>query len=141
MAALAALTLIIGVYPNPFLNPIAGYIQGIFANTPNVLPFPTSGGGVATAHGVSSTTTSAAAGGGTIGENPVVGAGGVPGAGAMHIYKNVMANFKEFGNNVLQKYNYRVSNYYQDNNNNDNNYNTGLIKITSTSKGAVATLR
>ena len=41
MAVLAAITLIIGVYPNPFLNPITGYIQGIFANTPEVLPLPT----------------------------------------------------------------------------------------------------
>src|ERR671926_363750 len=41
MAALAALTLIIGVYPNPFLNPITGYIQGIFAHTAGVLKIPT----------------------------------------------------------------------------------------------------
>lgn len=45
MAALAALTLIIGVYPNPLLNPITGYIQQIFANTPAVLPLPTVGHG------------------------------------------------------------------------------------------------
>src|SRR6476659_805033 len=41
MAALAAITLIIGVYPNPLLNPITGYIQGIFAHTPGVLKIPT----------------------------------------------------------------------------------------------------
>jgi proton-translocating NADH-quinone oxidoreductase chain M len=45
MAALAALTLIIGVYPNPLLNPITGYIQQIFANTPAVLPLPAVGHG------------------------------------------------------------------------------------------------
>jgi hypothetical protein len=45
MAALAALTLIIGVYPNPLLNPITGYIQQIFAKTPSVLPLPTAGHG------------------------------------------------------------------------------------------------
>ena len=106
MAALAALTLIIGVYPNPFLNPIAGYIQGIFANTPNVLPLPTSGGGVA---------------------------GGV----GTHLYKNVMANSQEFGNNmIIHNYNYRASNNYD-----DNNYNIQLIKVSTTSKGAVATIK
>src|ERR671929_2048322 len=41
MATLAAITLIIGVYPNPFLNPITGYIQGIFAHTAGVLKIPT----------------------------------------------------------------------------------------------------
>src|ERR671926_1139322 len=51
MGALAALTLIIGVYPTPFLNPIAGYIQGIFAHTPNVLPLPTSVGGGGSSNG------------------------------------------------------------------------------------------
>jgi NADH-quinone oxidoreductase subunit M len=40
MAALAALTLIIGTYPDPILNPITGYIQGIFSHAPNVLPLP-----------------------------------------------------------------------------------------------------
>ena len=106
MAALAALTLIIGVYPNPFLNPIAGYIQGIFANTPNVLPLPTSGGGAA---------------------------GGV----GTHLYKNVMANSQEFGNNmIIHNYNYRASNNYD-----DNNYNIQLIKVSTTSKGAVATIK
>jgi NADH-quinone oxidoreductase subunit M len=41
MAALAALTLIIGTYPDPILNPITGYIQGIFSHTTKVLPLPT----------------------------------------------------------------------------------------------------
>ena len=43
MAVLAAITLIIGVYPDPFLNPITGYIQGIFSDTPEVLPIPKAG--------------------------------------------------------------------------------------------------
>jgi formate hydrogenlyase subunit 3/multisubunit Na+/H+ antiporter MnhD subunit len=43
MAVLAAITLIIGVYPDPFLNPITGYIQGIFIDTPEVLPIPKAG--------------------------------------------------------------------------------------------------
>jgi proton-translocating NADH-quinone oxidoreductase chain M len=41
MAALAALTLIIGTYPDPILNPVTGYIQGIFSHTTKVLPLPT----------------------------------------------------------------------------------------------------
>jgi NADH-quinone oxidoreductase subunit M len=40
MAVLAALTLIIGVYPNPFIAPISTYVQAMFANTPQVLPLP-----------------------------------------------------------------------------------------------------
>jgi NADH-quinone oxidoreductase subunit M len=44
MAALAGLTLIIGVYPDPFLTPITTYIQGMFHNSPAVLPLPSSGG-------------------------------------------------------------------------------------------------
>jgi proton-translocating NADH-quinone oxidoreductase chain M len=43
MAVLAAITLIIGVYPDPLLNPITGYIQGIFSDTPEVLPIPRTG--------------------------------------------------------------------------------------------------
>jgi proton-translocating NADH-quinone oxidoreductase chain M len=43
MAVLAAITLIIGVYPDPLLNPITGYIQGIFSDTPQVLPIPRTG--------------------------------------------------------------------------------------------------
>lgn len=46
MAVLAALTLIIGVYPDPFLNPITKYIQGTFSNTPEVLPLPTTNQGI-----------------------------------------------------------------------------------------------
>src|SRR5256714_2534394 len=45
MAVLAAMTLIIGVYPNPFLNPIIAYIQGIFSYNPQVLQVPTQGHG------------------------------------------------------------------------------------------------
>jgi NADH-quinone oxidoreductase subunit M len=43
MAVLAAITLIIGVYPDLFLNPIIGYIQGIFSDTSEVLPIPKAG--------------------------------------------------------------------------------------------------
>jgi NADH-quinone oxidoreductase subunit M len=45
MAVLAAITLIIGVYPDLFLNPIIGYIQGIFSDT-SVLPIPKAGDGI-----------------------------------------------------------------------------------------------
>jgi hypothetical protein len=45
MAVLAAMTLIIGVYPNPFLNPIIAYIQGIFSHNSQVLQVPTQGHG------------------------------------------------------------------------------------------------
>ena len=43
MAVLAAITLIIGVYPDPFLNPVTGYIKGIFSDTSEVLPIPKAG--------------------------------------------------------------------------------------------------
>jgi proton-translocating NADH-quinone oxidoreductase chain M len=43
MAVLAAITLIIGVYPDPFLNPVTGYLQGIFSDTSEVLPIPKAG--------------------------------------------------------------------------------------------------
>ena len=46
MAVLAAITLIIGVYPDLFLNPIIGYIQGIFSDTSEVLPIPKAGDGI-----------------------------------------------------------------------------------------------
>lgn len=46
MAVLAAITLIIGVYPDIFLNPIIGYIQGIFSDTSEVLPIPKAGDGI-----------------------------------------------------------------------------------------------
>ena len=137
MASLAALTLVIGVYPAPFLNPIAGYIQGIFAHTPNVLPLPTSGGGSSNGEeeagsggpsgvGDNSSTASASS------KNVAIEVAGI------HPYKNVMANSQEFGKNVIHDYNYGISNQYEDNNNNNNNYNTGLIKISSALKGAVA---
>jgi NADH-quinone oxidoreductase subunit M len=43
MAVLAAISLIIGVYPDLFLNPIIGYIQGTFSDTSEVLPIPKAG--------------------------------------------------------------------------------------------------
>jgi proton-translocating NADH-quinone oxidoreductase chain M len=46
MAFLAAMTLIVGVYPDMFLVPITGYITNMFSNTPEVLPLPTAEGGV-----------------------------------------------------------------------------------------------
>src|SRR5215204_3998171 len=46
MAVLAAITLIIGVYPDLFLNPIIGYIQGIFSDTSEILPIPKAGDGI-----------------------------------------------------------------------------------------------
>jgi proton-translocating NADH-quinone oxidoreductase chain M len=39
MAALAAITLILGVYPNPLLNPVADYIQDVFSNDRTVVQF------------------------------------------------------------------------------------------------------
>jgi proton-translocating NADH-quinone oxidoreductase chain M len=45
MAFLAAMTLIVGVYPDVFLVPITGYITNMFSSTPEVLPLPTTGGG------------------------------------------------------------------------------------------------
>jgi proton-translocating NADH-quinone oxidoreductase chain M len=39
MAALAAITLILGVYPNPLLNPVGDYIQDMFSNDSTVLQF------------------------------------------------------------------------------------------------------
>jgi proton-translocating NADH-quinone oxidoreductase chain M len=46
MAVLAAITLIIGVYPDLLLNPIIGYIQGIFSDTSEILPIPKAGDGI-----------------------------------------------------------------------------------------------
>jgi hypothetical protein len=43
MAALAGLSLIIGVYPEPLLAPITSYVQGMFHNSPGVVPLPSSG--------------------------------------------------------------------------------------------------
>ena len=135
MAALAALTLVIGVYPAPFLNPITGYIQGIFAHTPNVLPLPTSGGGSSNGREGAGSGGPSAVGGSIASassKNVAIEVAGI------HPYKNVMANSQEFGKNVIHDYNYGISNQYEDNNNNNNNYNTGLIKISSALKGAVA---
>lgn len=39
MAALAAITLILGVYPNPLLNPVGDYIQDMFSNDSTVVQF------------------------------------------------------------------------------------------------------
>jgi NADH-quinone oxidoreductase subunit M len=39
MAALAAITLILGVYPGPILNPVAHYIQDMFSNDSTVLKY------------------------------------------------------------------------------------------------------
>jgi proton-translocating NADH-quinone oxidoreductase chain M len=41
MAVLAAVTLILGVYPQPLLNPLTEYIQGMFQGDQTVLPLPT----------------------------------------------------------------------------------------------------
>jgi NADH-quinone oxidoreductase subunit M len=81
MATLAAITLIIGVYPNPFLNPITGYIQGIFAHTPAVLKLPTTG-----QSGTSSTS-------------------GAAGVVATQINKNIVLSSNEFSNNNIHDYN------------------------------------
>jgi proton-translocating NADH-quinone oxidoreductase chain M len=43
MAVLAAITLIIGVYPDLFFNPIIGYIQVTLSDTSEVLPIPKAG--------------------------------------------------------------------------------------------------
>ena len=43
MAVLAAISLIIGVYPDLFFNPVIGYIQGTFSDTSEVLPIPKAG--------------------------------------------------------------------------------------------------
>jgi NADH-quinone oxidoreductase subunit M len=45
MAFLAAMTLIVGVYPDVFLVPVTGYITNMFSNIPEVLPLPSAGGG------------------------------------------------------------------------------------------------
>lgn len=41
MAALAAITLFLGVYPNPILNPITDYVQEMFSGDNTVLQFST----------------------------------------------------------------------------------------------------
>ena len=40
MAVFAAMTLVVGVLPDTFLNPITDYINGMFADQPEVLPLP-----------------------------------------------------------------------------------------------------
>ncbi len=40
MAVLAAMTLVLGVYPDPLLNPLTGYIQSMFEGDNSVLPIP-----------------------------------------------------------------------------------------------------
>jgi NADH-quinone oxidoreductase subunit M len=40
MLVFAALSLTIGIMPDLFLNPITGYVQGMFAGHENVLPLP-----------------------------------------------------------------------------------------------------
>lgn len=56
MAVFAAMSLIIGVYPDLFLNPVIDYINGMFAEDQNVLPVPASNT-VASARLQSSSTT------------------------------------------------------------------------------------
>ena len=56
MAFLAAMTLIVGVYPDMFLVPITSYISNMFSGTPEVLQLPTTaagsdGGGVGSSGG------------------------------------------------------------------------------------------
>src|SRR6476660_334211 len=41
MAVLAAMTLVLGVYPDPLLTPLTGYIQSMFEGDNSVLPIPT----------------------------------------------------------------------------------------------------
>jgi formate hydrogenlyase subunit 3/multisubunit Na+/H+ antiporter MnhD subunit len=40
MAALAGLTLILGVYPDPILNPITNYVESVFPQDSGVLQLP-----------------------------------------------------------------------------------------------------
>ena len=100
MAALAALTLIIGTYPDPILNPITGYIQGIFSHTPNVLPLPTNTTTTMTMTGqfsgnrstVSTTT------------NSVLGSSIIVGMQQQATDKNIVtSSYHEFVNNIQQK--------------------------------------
>jgi len=41
MAVLAAMTLVLGVYPDPLLTPLTGYVQSMFEGDNSVLPIPT----------------------------------------------------------------------------------------------------
>ena len=58
MAFLAAMTLIVGVYPDIFLVPITGYITSTFSGTPEVLQLPTTTGGGRSAGEVTNMTSS-----------------------------------------------------------------------------------
>lgn len=67
MAAFAALTLVIGVYPDVFLVPVTGYIESIFAGQEGVLPVPVPAESVGAESGImeeSATTTPVEGGGG-----------------------------------------------------------------------------
>jgi proton-translocating NADH-quinone oxidoreductase chain M len=67
MAAFAALTLVIGVYPDLFLVPVTGYIESIFAGQEGVLPVPVPAESVGAESGImeeSATTTPVEGGGG-----------------------------------------------------------------------------
>jgi proton-translocating NADH-quinone oxidoreductase chain M len=57
MAFLAAMTLIVGVYPDVFLVPITGYITNMFSSIPEVLPLPTTEGGSGSMTNVTSSPT------------------------------------------------------------------------------------
>jgi proton-translocating NADH-quinone oxidoreductase chain M len=67
MAAFAALTLVIGVYPDLFLVPVTSYIESIFAGQEGVLPVPVPAESVGAESGImeeSATTTPVEGGGG-----------------------------------------------------------------------------
>ena len=67
MAAFAALTLVIGVYPDLFLVPVTDYVESIFAGQEGVLPVPVPAESVAAESGImgeSATTTPVGGGGG-----------------------------------------------------------------------------
>jgi proton-translocating NADH-quinone oxidoreductase chain M len=67
MAAFAALTLVIGVYPDLFLVPVTDYVESIFAGQEGVLPVPVPAESVTAESGImgeSATTTPVGGGGG-----------------------------------------------------------------------------
>ncbi len=67
MAAFAALTLVIGVYPDLFLVPVTDYVESIFAGQEGVLPVPVPAESVQAESGImeeSATTTPVGGGGG-----------------------------------------------------------------------------
>jgi proton-translocating NADH-quinone oxidoreductase chain M len=97
MAALAALTLIIGTYPDPILNPITGYIQGIFSHTTKVLPLPTNITTTMTGQfsGNSSTVSTT---------NSIPGSSIIVGMQQQATDKNIVtSSYHEFVNNIQQK--------------------------------------